>query len=158
MIRIEKAKTEDAQILAGISSDAFNNDTHYGAPGPGGPPGFDSSVWQRQMMKAGFYYKILSDYRIVGGFIIFKKGSDGMELGRIFIDPEFQNRGIGAEACSFMESSFPEIQRWTLETPKWNIRNHHFYEKMGYVKVGEIPEGDGPAQYMYEKVKLNHPE
>lgn len=154
MIRYEPAQSEDAQTLAGISALAFDGDIHYGAPDPGGPPGYDSPVWQRKMMQIAAYYKILSDYRIIGGFILFKQGNDGMELGRIFIDPEFQNRGIGADACRFMEATFSKINRWKLETPKWNHRNHHFYEKMGYVKVGEIPAGDGPAQYRYEKITI----
>lgn len=153
MIRFEKAQSKDAQYLAGVSQSAFNNDVHYGAPEEGGPPGYDSSVWQRQMMRtAAVYYKILSDNRIIGGFILFRHGQDRIELGRIFIDPEFQNKGIGEKACRYMHELFPEVKSWVLETPQWNLRNHHFYEKNGYVKVGEISEGDGPAQFCYEKI------
>jgi len=31
---------------------------------------------------------------------------------------------------------------WTLDTPDYATRNHHFYEKFGYVRVGSEPVED----------------
>jgi ribosomal protein S18 acetylase RimI-like enzyme len=64
-------------------------------------------------------------------------GEGHYELGRIYVDPDFQNRGIGQQAVRQMFGAFPEAQEWTLGTPSWAIRNQHFYEKMGFVKVRE---------------------
>ena len=64
MLRFDKATPEDARILARVSERAFHSDIHYGAPGLGGPPGYDSDLWQIRMMTAGEYYKILVDDRI----------------------------------------------------------------------------------------------
>ncbi len=147
MIRFEKAKPEDAKALARVSGRAFDNDIHYGAPGPGGPPGYNSDRWQRRMMVIGNYYKKLDDDRIIGGFIVFPQGGGYFVLGRICIDPDRQNQGIGAQAIAFMEQSFTDARCWTLGTPRWNRRNHHFYEKVGYARIGE----DGPDGYLYEK-------
>ena len=36
-----------------------------------------------------------------------------------------------------IESEFPEAMEWSLDTPHLNGKNHHFYEKLGYIKVGE---------------------
>ncbi len=36
-----------------------------------------------------------------------------------------------------MFEAFPEAQKWILGTPSWAIRNQHFYEKMGFVRVRE---------------------
>jgi hypothetical protein len=36
-----------------------------------------------------------------------------------------------------MFEAFPEAKKWILGTPSWAIRNQHFYEKMGFVKVRE---------------------
>jgi hypothetical protein len=38
---------------------------------------------------------------------------------------------------AFMENAFPKARRWTLGTPLWNLRTQHFYEQVGYVKIGE---------------------
>ena len=136
MIRFREARIQDAKALALASWKAFDNDIHYGAPGKGGPPGYKSDRWQSRMMRLGKYYKIMDDYRIIGGLIVFDKGNGHYELGRIFIHPDYQNQGIGAQAIQFMEKTFPKAKMWTLGTPRWNHRTQHFYEKMGYVMIG----------------------
>ena len=148
MIRFEKARPADAKGLALASWRAFDNDVHYGARGKGGPPGYKSEKWQSKMMRIGKYYKMMDEYRIIGGFIIFDKRNGHYELGRIFIDPAYQNQGIGAQAIEFMEEAFPQATRWTLGTPRWNKRTQHFYEKMGYIKIG----ADGPDGIRYGKI------
>jgi RimJ/RimL family protein N-acetyltransferase len=150
MIRFEKAKPEDAKTLALVSGRAFDNDIHYGAPGNGGPPGYKSDMWQIRMMSRGHFYKILLDdtgAHIIGGFIVFQNAYGDCELGRIFIDPAYQNQGIGTQTMAFMENTFPEARRWTLGTPSWNLRTQHFYEKAGFVKIGM----EGKDGIRYEK-------
>jgi ribosomal protein S18 acetylase RimI-like enzyme len=140
-IQFEKAKPEDAKALALASWRAFDADVNYGAPGKGGPPGYKSDQWQLKMMVVGNYYKMLLDGRIIGGFIVMLKGYRYYEVVRIFIHPEFQNRGIGARAFEFLWGEYPDVERWTLGTPAWNLRNRHFYEKAGFAEVGEDRHG-----------------
>jgi RimJ/RimL family protein N-acetyltransferase len=150
MLRFEKARPEDAKTLALVSGRAFDNDVHYGAPGTGGPPGYKHEMWQLRMMSRGHYYKIILDEgeaHIIGGFIVFQNAYGDCELGRIFIEPAYQNRGIGTQAMAFMEQAFPEARRWTLGTPGWNLRTQHFYEKVGFVRIGT----DGHDGVRYEK-------
>jgi RimJ/RimL family protein N-acetyltransferase len=157
MPRFEKAKPEDAKTLALVSGRAFDNDVHYGAPGKGGPPGYKSDMWQIRMMARSHYYKILLDdncTHLIGGFIVFQNAFGDCELGRIFIDPEYQNQGIGTQAMAFMDHAFPEARRWTLGTPLWNLRTQHFYEKVGYVKIGM----EGSDGVRYEKRMANQGE
>jgi GNAT superfamily N-acetyltransferase len=140
MINFEKARPNDAVSLAEVSCRAFDNDVNYGAPGPGGPPGYKSEAWQRKMMRLGHYYKIVSDGQIVGGFIIFRKAVREYEVGRIFIDPDFQNQGIGVKVFAFLDNEFPLAKKWTLDTPTWNHRNRHFYQKIGFVEVAQASD------------------
>lgn len=43
---------------------------------------------------------------------------------------------------------------WRLHTPYKNYRNHHFYEKMGYKKIGEtVPKVDKVGFYLFEYEK-----
>jgi RimJ/RimL family protein N-acetyltransferase len=151
MVNFDRAKPQDAKGLALASWKAFDNDVNYGAQGKGGPPGYKSERWQSKMMRIGKYYKIMDEYRIIGGFVVFNKGNGHFYLGRIFLEPEYQNQGIGAQAMEFMEKEFPQAERWTLDTPQWNKRTQHFYEKMGYVKIGT--EDDG---ILYGKIMRNY--
>lgn len=136
MVSFVRAKSSDAEKLARASRGAFENDIHYGAPvrdgGVGGPPGYESPDWQRRMMRKGWYYKITVDNQIVGGFIVFPGAVREYYLGRIFIRPDFQNQGIGTRAMDFMFGQFPLAKNWVLETPAWNQRTRHFYEKLGF--------------------------
>ena len=153
MLMFEKATPEDARILARISERAFHSDIHYGAPGLGGPPGYDSDLWQIRMMTAGEYYKILVDDRIVGGIIVRLKGYQYYEVARIFIDPGFQNQGIGTQTFEFLWTEYPEVKRWTLGTPTWNQRTPHFYRKVGFVEMGD----DGYGGILFDRRVGNTP-
>lgn len=150
---VRKARSQDADVLAEISERAFHSDIHCGAPGLGGPPGYNSAQWQRKMMRMGDYYKILAydtqleQQRIVGGIIVLRKAPREYELGRIFVDPDFQNQGIGTQAFETLWQEFPLAKRWTLGTPAWNHRTRHFYKKVGFEEVGE----DGQGGVLFER-------
>ena len=134
MVKFELATREDAKILAEISKRAFDYDVNYGAKGKGGPPGYDSPEFQAKMIEATVtaYYKILSDDTIIGGFWVRTNRGGRYALDRIFIEPEFQNQGIGTKAFEFIFEEFPEAKTWVLDTPAWNQRTRHFYEKIGF--------------------------
>jgi RimJ/RimL family protein N-acetyltransferase len=120
-IRLEKARPGDAGTLAQISERAFHNDVHYGAPGIGGPPGYNSARWQERMMKVGDYYRIVVADQTVGGVIVFRKKPREYELGRIFVEPDVQNQGIGTEAFDLLWQEYPLAKKWTLDTGKWAL-------------------------------------
>ena len=147
MIQIARARPGDAARLADVSERAFHSDVDCGAPGIGGPPGYKSAEWQRRMMRLAKYYKILVDGQIVGGFIVFPKEPRCYELGRIFVDPDYQNQGIGAQAFEFLWKEYPLAKRWTLGTPSWNCRTRHFYKKVGFVEIGT----DGHDGILFER-------
>ena len=93
------------------------------------------------------------DGKIIGGLTCCNAG-EYYWLGGIYISKEYQNRGIGAKAILFLEKEFPDAKCWRLHTPYKNYRNHHFYEKMGYVKIGETePREDKNGFFLFEYEK-----
>ncbi|WP_019636694.1 GNAT family N-acetyltransferase [Paenibacillus fonticola] len=147
MLKIEKAQNTDAQRLTEIQKASFDEEARqFNHNQPGGPPGYDSEDWQIDMMNHGHYFKIVLDDVIVGGAIIFIDGNQIHNLGRIYIDPQYQNQGIGTQAMQEIEQKFEGARKWWLDTPCWSLRNHHFYSKCGYTKVNEA---DG--QFIFEK-------
>jgi len=134
MLKYEKATPEDAPILAEVSKRAFHSDVNCGGSGEGGPPGYNLDAWQVQMMgyEPIIYYKILREDIIIGGIIVWVQGEGKYNLCRIFIDPDFHNQGIGTHAMKFILQTFPDAKVWTLDTPVWNVRTRHFYEKLGF--------------------------
>jgi ribosomal protein S18 acetylase RimI-like enzyme len=144
-VSLEQAKNEDAAQLARISKRAFHSDVNVGAPTSAkddvpsegaGPPGYASPEFQARMMKVCRYYKILCNGQIVGGLIASRKKPGHYQLERIFVEPEYHNRGIGTEAMKQVFALFSDAKIWTLGTPEWNVRTKHFYEKLGFVQTG----------------------
>jgi GNAT superfamily N-acetyltransferase len=142
MLLFRKAKAGDAAALARASERAFHSDIHCGAPSIGGPPGYNSPAWQTKMMRFGDYYTILMGDHIIGGLIVFRKAPREYELGRIFVDPDFQDQGIGTQAFEFLWEAYPLAKRWTLETPAWNRRTRYFYKKVGFHEIVADAHGE----------------
>jgi len=139
VIDIEEATLKDAAKLVEIQIRTFVDDNKLKPPGCclGGPPGYDSVDWNIHWIQNTPYYKVLFNRQIVGGLILFDKGDDHFEVGRIWVDPDYQNQGIGQRAMQAMFSLHPEAKKWTLGNPSWAVRNQHFYEKVGFVKILE---------------------
>ena len=136
MLTIRKSKPADAEDLAICSREAFHSDALCGGPVESGPPGYDDPAWHRKIMRYGDFFTALVDEQIVGGLVIFRKGPGHYEVGRIFVHPDYQNVGIGAELFAHLWTSYPLVLRWTLGTPEWNVRTRHFYPKVGFTEMG----------------------
>ena len=137
MITIERATREDAEELTEIQTRTFEDDNKLKPPGCSmeGPPGYNSVSWNAEWIEKTPYYKILFDGQIVGGIVVFDMGQEHYEMGRIYVDPDFQSRGMGQQAVELMFRIFPKAEKWVLGTPSWAVRNQHSYEKMGFEKL-----------------------
>lgn len=140
-----RASTADAVSLMCISEKAFDSDVEVGARGAGGPPGYAALSFHTKMARMNCLYKLVDDYKIVGGALLFLKDNE-LNIGRIFVDPEYFRKGYGIFMMQQIEESFAEAKVFTLDTPIWNVRTNAFYQKLGYVEVRR----DGDFVY-YEK-------
>ncbi len=147
-IAVRKAGMEDAEVLTGICKRAFDSDSEVGAPGPGGPPGYDSVEWNRSIIGNPYlrYYKILRGDKIAGGFIAGDRGPGYQVCERIWVDPDHMREGIGEKAFKAVWLGYPSADLWALGTPEWNIRTNPFYRKLGFVQIGkthDLPQWSG---------------
>lgn len=150
-ISFERATPDDAEALVDAQIRAFHYDTVlYPGVEESGPPGYDSVEATLKKICEDEFYKIVVDGQIVGGIILFEREPGHFHLDVLNIVPEYQNYGIGTRAIEFIEQTYP-ASKWTLDTPAYAIRNQHFYEKFGYVKVGENQEVGGLLLFAYEK-------
>jgi GNAT superfamily N-acetyltransferase len=141
MIQLRRALEEDSALLTELSRRSFDADVHYGAPGPGGPPGYDDAAWQRRVIAAVDYYVISLDGAPIGGIIAYATAPGEYEMGRIFIAPEWQNCGLGSEALALLWPLYPQARVWRLDTPAWNLRTRRFYTREGFGETGVTDDG-----------------
>lgn len=147
MLEIIAAVPLDLEALTETSRQAFDHDVNYGAPEPGGPPGYESVEFHRRALAWGRVFKLVEDGKIVGGCIVSKGGPGHFAMQRIWLVPSAQGRGLGEAVMRWLEAEFPEASRWTLDTPEWNARTQRFYEKLGYRRV---PSKE-PGMVYYER-------
>ncbi len=136
-IDFEQATPADAEDLVRVQIAAFHDDArlHPGIP-IGGPPGYDSVEAMLATIARGGSHKVCLDGEIVGGLNVIDQGAGHFHLDILFVDPAHHNKGIGTQAMEFIERTFPATV-WTLTTPTYATRNQHFYERLGFARVGE---------------------
>ena len=155
-IQVTPASLDDIPELVPVMKRAFDDDSqkHLGKPW-GGPEGYDDGDFFRRWMpyKESVSYKILLDGRVVGGLIVWVYEHERNTLGTIFVDPAFQDRGIGSKAWRLVEGRHPDARSWTLGTPSWAEKNHQFYVKNGFSKVREdsVDDVSGGVSFIFRK-------
>lgn len=158
VLRYEEASEEDIPELTSIMTRAFDDDSqkHLGVA-KGGPDGYDNGDFFRKWLfpyKESIGYKMLLDEKIIGCFIVWVYDHGRNSLGTIFIDPDQQDKGFGTQTWQFIEETFSNAKSWTLDTPSWATKNHHFYEqKCGFSKIREEHTDDHEGMsFIYQKV------
>lgn len=149
---IELASIEDAEALKDISVNAFTSDfKQYGSF----PPGIESVEWHVSQINKGHYYKINYNSDLAGGICLLLKDETHIEIKYFFIAESFQNKKIGSLVMELIENQYKGVTSWSLVTPFKAYRNHHFYEKLGYVKSGESKPDPNNDFVVYEYIKNN---
>lgn len=156
-LTFQEIAEDDVPALTEVMTRAFDDDArkHLGQE-KGGPEGYDDGGFFRQWLfpyEQSKGWKILLGDRVIGGLIVWILERGENILGTIFVDPDYQDRGVGTRAWAYVEETYPDTASWTLHTPGYAAKNHHFYEKCGFAKVGEEPaEGYPWPLFVYRKV------
>ena len=136
----ESITETDVPELTAVMTRAFDDDAqkHLGQE-RGGPPGYDDGEFFRKWLfgyQESVGYKIIAEDKVIGGVIVWILEHGDNILGTVFVDPASQDQGVGTRIWQFIETTYPESRSWTLETPVWATKNHHFYEeKCGFHRV-----------------------
>ena len=147
----------DIPELTGVMTRAFDDDAqkHLGLE-RGGPEGYDNGDFFRQWLfgyRESVGYKVVSQGKIIGGIIVWILEQGHNVLGTIFVEPDYQDCGVGTRLWGFIEATYPETKSWRLATPDWASKNHYFYEsKCGFHRVESDPiVGAVKGQIVYRK-------
>lgn len=102
-------------------------------------PGAESLEKVKQKMKQGFtdYYLIQLGKLNIGAIRIVRLKNDVCRISPMFILPEYQGKGFAQKTIRTVESFYPLVRRWELNTIKQENKLCHLYEKMGYTATGK---------------------
>jgi GNAT superfamily N-acetyltransferase len=143
-LSFEEITEGDIPELTGVMTRAFDDDAqkHLGLE-RGGPEGYDNGDFFRKWLfgyQQSVGYKVLSGGKVIAGIIVWILEGGHNVLGTIFVDPDYQDCGVGTRLWQFIEATYPETESWRLATPSWATKNHYFYEaKCGFQRVESDP-------------------
>ena len=84
-------------------------------------------------------YAIKKEHKIAGVIILQLNGPFPGYVKSIVIDSDFSGKGLGRMLLEFAEKRiFEEYQNVFLCVSSFNTEAKKFYEKLGYIKVGEL--------------------
>ncbi|PHF10638.1 GNAT family N-acetyltransferase [Bacillus wiedmannii] len=155
IISIEKATILDAEKLTEIMTRTFDEEAKRWLCDQGDvidyniqPPGYSSVEMMKYSIEELDSFKVIMDDKIIGGIIVTISGKSYGRIDRIFVEPDYQGKGIGSHVIKSIEVEYPSIRIWDLETSSRQIYNHHFYKKMGYEIIFKSED-----EYCYVKRK-----
>lgn len=99
-----------------------------------------------RLNKSNRHFTILYDKKIVGGicYRLYGRRSPSAEIGegeyylaRIYIHPDYQNKGIASDAILLCEKGFPDASFYFVDFPEDMDKNRRCYQSAGYCETGE---------------------
>lgn len=130
---------EEIPVLTDLSKQAFDTDIMVGAPGSGGPPGYDSPKWHLEMLNDGHLFSFFECDQLIGGAVLFED-TDNVTVGRIFLSPALFRTGRGIRLMESIRMRDSKKRPIHLDTPVWNTRTIAFYKRCGFTEVGRDAE------------------
>jgi ribosomal protein S18 acetylase RimI-like enzyme len=129
-ILIERAGIKDAAEILALQRRAYQSEAKiYGDYDI--PPLTQTLAEMRADLDKLMVLKALFEERIVGS-VRARLIERTCHVGRLIVDPKFQNRGIGTRLLDEIEARFAGAARFELFTGHLSARNLYLYHKLGY--------------------------
>lgn len=80
--------------------------------------------------------KAVEAEKIVGSIRAYEIGSI-CYIGRVFVHPDYQNKGIGRKLINSIEKHFNQCNKYSLFTGKKSLKNIKLYSSLGYNIIKE---------------------
>lgn len=84
---------------------------------------------------------VAEDNGIIKGFMEIRKN----EIGKLYVDPCFQSRGIGDQLIEYAKDYLHADFLWALEK---NIKARRFYNRHGFIENGEKELEEDTTEYL----------
>lgn len=90
---------------------------------------------------------VAEDNGIIKGFMEIRKN----EIGKLYVDPCFQSRGIGDQLIEYAKDYLHADFLWALEK---NIKARKFYNRHGFIENGEKELEEDTTEYLLKLTLL----
>ena len=94
-------------------------------------PLIETPIELQKQFKHKIFLKVALDDEIVGSVRRYLK-AETVHIGRLAVEPDFQNQGIGTQLIRSIEAYFPSAERYELFTGSKSVNNLRLYNNLGY--------------------------
>jgi ribosomal protein S18 acetylase RimI-like enzyme len=149
-MKVEIASIDDLteilelQIRAYQSEAAIYNDYSI-------EPLIETPLGLQEQFKHKTFLKAVLDGKIVGSVRGYLK-EETVHIGRLAVESDFQNQGMGTQLIRSIEAYFPNAKRYELFTGNKSINNLRLYNNLGYSEFKREPGGDQVMMIYLEKI------
>ncbi len=138
MVRLIKAKIEDAKLIHEIQVESFMpllkkyNDVDTN-------PANEKieSIIKRLEEEKTDYYLVYNEEDVIGTVRVVKLGEETYKISPMCILPKYQGNGYAQKTIKAVEELYNSAKFWYLNTIKEESKLCHLYEKMGYKITGD---------------------
>lgn len=130
-IQIAKAEPTDAEEILRIQKLAFQSEAEIHS-NFNIPPLVQTLESVYNDFSSFDFYKALLEGKIVGVIKVQLVNKHKLWIGRLVVDPEYQNRGIGKFIMLEIERKYKFVKIYELFTGEKSSRNIRFYKSLGY--------------------------
>lgn len=93
-----------------------------------------------QVQNPDIYFAIARDGGAVAGVITAQKQDDAVVVGRLYVRPQYQRRGIGRQLLESSYNAFVDARTVRLTVEAENRKGVAFYAKEGFRETARISE------------------
>ncbi len=129
-VQIENASKSDLPQILALQKEAYLGEAKlYGDYSL--PPLTQSYEEIEEDFRKQLFLKAVNDGNLIGSVRAFDKGGI-CYIGRLVVDPKYQNKGLGSKLLEAIEARFPTSVRYELFTGNKSEKNLYLYNKFGY--------------------------
>jgi len=129
-IQIEKAVLEDLPEILFLQKEAYLSEAaiydDYSIP-----PLTQDLISITEEFEQGVFLKAVIDHRIIGSIRAYQL-KDTCFIGKLIVEGNHQNSGIGTALMKSIEAAFGNVSRYELFTGNKSHKNLYLYGKLGY--------------------------
>jgi ribosomal protein S18 acetylase RimI-like enzyme len=129
-VEIARATTVDAPAILELQKICYRSEAElYGDYDI--PPLLQTLEQLTEEMGSAVVLKVTDGERLIGS-VRAREDDGACHIGRLIVDPDRQNQGVGRRLMAAIEACFPAATRFELFTGERSDKNLSLYAKLGY--------------------------